>query len=339
MSVGTTPAPATARAEDALLELVTRGLLVQAISVAARLGIADLLEEGPKRADELAEAVGADQTALYRLLRTLAGLGLFVEDGEGRFAPTPLGRALRRGDGSAHAAAVYFGEPFVWKAWGNLLHSVLTGEPAFRRAHGTSIFDYLSAHPEAEQAFHAWMTARSQLQVAAVLDAYDFSRFRTVVDVGGGHGSLLAAILDAEPSLRGVLFDLPAVVARAPALGDRCDVVGGDFFDAVPPGADCYLLKFVVHDWDDERAARILRNVRSAIADGGTILLLEYVVPPGSDYHHAKFMDLHVLVLTEGGRERTEDEYRRLLRDAGFQLRRVVPTAAPLAIVEGAPRA
>ena len=317
-------------------------MLVQAVAVAAKLGIADLLHESPKRADELADATGAHGPTLYRLLRTLAGLGLFVEDDEARFGLTPLGSALRSGEGSAREQALYFGEPFVWRAWENLRHSVMTGEPAFRHAHGMSLFEYLQRHPEADAVFHGWMTRQSKLQIPDILASYDFSRSRKVVDVGGGHGSLLAAILEASSALTGVLYDLPEVIeegtlVEAAGLGERCEVIGGSFFDSVPPGGDCYLLKFVIHDWDDERAVQILRNVRAAIADNGRVLLLEFVIPPGNEYHHSKFLDLHLLVLTEGGRERTEAEYRELLQAAGFRLRRVLGTSSPLSILEGTP--
>lgn len=278
---------------------------------------------------------------LYRLLRALSGLGLFVEDGEHRFELTPLGASLRSGERSAREVAVFFGEPFVWAAWGDLHHSVMTGEPAFRHTHGVGLFEYVRDDLDAGSAFHGWMTRQSKLQVPVVLAAYDFSRFRKLVDVGGGQGGLLAAILEANPALTGVLYDLPQVVGEAKVqstgLGPRCEVVGGNFFDSVPEGGDCYLLKLVIHDWDDEKAVEILRNVRAATADDGTVLLLEFVIPPGNEYHHSKFMDLNMLLLAEGGRERTEAEYRELLEKAGLTLTRVVPTASPLSIIEGAP--
>lgn len=325
-----------------LFQLLTRGVLVQAVSAAAKLGLADLLAEGERSADELARATGAHSPTLYRLLRALAGLGLFAEDEQGRFRLTPLGGALRSGPGSGRELAVLLGEPFVWAAWGNLRHSIMNGAPAFGYTHGLSLFEYIERHPEAEAVFHAWMTKQSQLQTPLVLAAYDFSGFRKIVDVGGGHGSLLAAILAAYPSLSGVLYDLPGVVEKAqplqaPGIAERCELVGGSFFDSVPRGGDCYLLKLVLHDWDDERALRILRNVREAIADDGRVLALEFAVPPGDEFHHSKYMDLNMLVLTEDGRERTEPEFRGLYRSAGFALTRVVPTGSPLSIVEGAP--
>lgn len=205
-------------------DLVRRSLLVQAVSVAARLGVADLLDGRALTAEELAEATGADAPTLYRLLRALSGLGLFVEDGEHRFELTPLGASLRSGERSAREVAVFFGEPFVWAAWGDLHHSVMTGEPAFRHTHGVGLFEYVRDDLDAGSAFHGWMTRQSKLQVPVVLAAYDFSRFRKLVDVGGGQGRLLAAILEANPALTGVLYDLPEVVADS--VGDRLGDLG-----------------------------------------------------------------------------------------------------------------
>jgi hypothetical protein len=324
-----------------LLDFVRRGMLVPAVAVVAKLRIADLMGESPKRADDLAAATGAHAPTLYRLLRTLAGVGLFEEDDEGRFSLTSIGSALRHGEG-ARDLAVLLAAPFSWAAWGNLEHSVMTGESAFRHTHGRPLFEYLEDHSEADALFHDWMTRQSQLQIPGVLAAYDFSRFRKIIDIGGGQGGLLAAILRAHPGLTGVLYDLSDVVgegtlAEAPDLAGRCAVVAGSFFDSVPAGADCYVLKLVIHDWDDARAARILRNVRAAVAEEGRILLLEFVIPPGNDDHQSKLMDLSMLVFTEGGRVRTEAEHRELLQAAGFSLERVIATSSPLAILEAAP--
>jgi hypothetical protein len=217
---------------------------------------------------------------------------------------------------------------------------VTTGEPAFRYTHGASLFEY-ARDLDADSAFHAFMTSQSRLQGSAVLAAYDFSRFREVVDVGGGQGAFLAAILAASPETCGVLYDLPEVVGKqepelAAKLGGRCRVVGGSFFDSVPEGADCYVLKLVIHDWDDEQAAEILGNVRSAIAADGKALILEFVVPPGNEYHHSKFMDLNMLVMT-GGLERTAAGYSELFDRAGFRLSRVIATESPFHLIEARP--
>lgn len=324
-----------------LLQMGFGGFVAQAISVAAQLGLADLIHEGPKTASELAEATGAHAPSLYRLLRALASVGVFAEDGEGRFGMTPLATALRSDTpGSIRHGVVLVGQSFHRQAWTNLLYSVTTGRPAFDHAHGQPFFDYLGEYPEALAAFQAWMSQASAMQVPALLGSYDFSPFRRVVDVGGGRGDLLASLLRANPEVRGILFDLPQVVAGARAIedsgvADRCQVMGGDFFTAVPEGGDAYLLKMVIHDWDDDRAVRILRNCCDAMAPDGKVLVMEMLVPPGNAPHFSKFMDLNMLVLNQGGLERTEAEYRDLFRAAGLALTRVVPTPSPFSIVEG----
>jgi hypothetical protein len=273
----------------------------------------------------------------------LTGLGVFTQDDQARFGLTALGRTLCSGSQTTRERAAFVGEPWVWNAWGNLCHSVLTGESAFRHTHGTSLFEYLERNPEARWSFHHNLSKQSELQIPFILEAYDFSGFERVVDVGGGHGALLTAILGANPSMKGVLYELPEVVAEAPdvastpGVAERFETVGGSFFDSVPPGSDCYVLKLVIHDWDDERAVQILRNVRAAIADRGKLLLIEFVMPIGDAFHHAKFMDLSILVLTESGRERTASEYRDLLATGGFTLATIVQTSSPLSIIESVP--
>lgn len=344
MSDPRTGASATEREEIAagqrMHQLITRSLLVQAIFVASQLRIPDLLGDAARTAEELAVATGAQPAALYRLLRALTGLDVVTFDGD-RFALTSLGRSLCSGPYSAAESAIFLGSPAVWSAWGALGDAVLDGHAAFRHAHGAGLFDYLSEHPDEFLSFQALMSGQSRLQIPAVLAAYDFTSAHTVVDVGGGQGALLAALLAACPTARGVLFDVPEVVARSGAVlasvVPRCDVVPGDFFNAVPAGADTYVLKLVLHDWDDARAARILRNVRDVIIPGGHLIIIETVMPPGNEYHHAKFLDMNMLVLAEGGRERTEGEYRKLLNEAGFSLARVVPTASPVSVVEATP--
>jgi O-methyltransferase domain len=327
----------------AMFDLISKGLMVQGLSVAARLGIADHLRDRPKDADELASATGSHAPTLYRLLRALTGLGVFTQDDQARFGLTPLGRTLCSGPRTTRERATFVGEPWVWNAWGNLWHSVLTGESAFRHTHGTSLFEYLERNPEARSSFHHNLSRQSELQIPTILEAYDFSRFERVVDVGGGHGALLTAILAANPSVKGVLYELPEVVAEAAEVAsksgvvERFESVGGSFFDSVPPGGDCYLLKLVIHDWDDERAVQILRNVRTMIGDGGTLLLIEFVMLTSDAFHHAKFMDLSILVLTESGRERTEAEYRDLLANGGFRPATLIQTASPLSIIESVP--
>jgi O-methyltransferase domain/Dimerisation domain len=321
-------------------ELITRSLLVQAIFVASRLRIPDLLGDGAMTADELAAPTGAQPAALHRLLRALTGLDVLTGDGD-RFALTTLGQSLRSGPHSAAASARFLGSPFVWSAWGALGDAMMDGQAAFRHAHGTDMFDYLGSHPDALESFQALMSSQSRLQTAAVLAGCDFATAGTIVDVGGGHGALLAALLQANPSARGILLDRPDVVARSGPLlapvADRCTAVPGDFFQSVPAGADTYLLKLVLHDWDDARAGRILHNIRDGITPDGRLVIMEAVMPPGDGYHHAKFLDINMLVLAEGGRERTEEEYRRLLDQAGFTIARTVATVSPLSVVEAVP--
>ena len=246
----------------ALFTMVTGYYVSRAIYVVARLGIADHLSEGPRRVDDLAEATGTHAPSLKRVLRLLASVGVFTEEADSRFALTPIGGCLRAGvPGSMRAAALLFGG-VTQQAWGDLQHSVETGEPAFRRVFGMDPFDYMAQHPDEAANFDAAMADFTKHIATAVVAAYDFSPFRRIVDVGGGNGALLAGILKANASLAGVLFDLPQVADRAIApmrelgLADRCEIVGGDFFKAVPAGGDAYLLKHVIHDWDDDRAAR-----------------------------------------------------------------------------------
>ena len=329
---------------DALLRMINAFQASQAIHAAATLGIADLLEGGPKSADELAEATGAHAPALYRLLRALASVGVFAEQNDCNFGLTPLAEYLRTdAPGSLRAWAVQIGQTYFWRSWGHLLHGVRTGEPAFPELYGTSAWEYRAAHPEEAAVFNAAMTALSAGVVDAVVRSYDFSGIGVLVDVGGGHGALLAAILAANPALRGILFDQPHVVAGAGPLleragvADRCEIVGGSFFEAVPGGADAYLLKSVVHDWDDASAIEILRKCRAAMADAARrLLLVEFVVGPGNEPDPAKFMDLNMLVML-GGRERTADDFGRLYAEAGFRLTDVIPTGSPYHVIEGIP--
>ncbi len=328
---------------DALLRMTNAFQVSQAIHAAATLGIADLLEEGPRSADDLAEATGTHAPTLYRLLRALASLGVFVEDPDAQFDSTPLAEYLRTdAPGSLRAWAMYIGQPFFWTSWGHLLDSVRTGEPVFPELHGTTLWEYKAAHPEESAIFDAAMTGLSAGVVEAVVHSYDFSRFGVLVDVGGGEGKLLAAILGTNPTLRGILFDQPHVVAGAKELltrgsvADRCEVVGGSFFEAMPGGADAYLLKNIIHDWHDEAAVEILRKCRAAIADTGRLLAVEFVIEPGNQPDRAKFSDLNMLVML-GGRERTAEDFERLYAEAGFRLTDIIRTGSEFHIIEGVP--
>jgi hypothetical protein len=307
----------------------------QAVHVAAVLGIADLLAEGPRTAAELAEATDTHPDALYRVLRVLAGAGVFVE-GEGRrFSSNAVGEALRSGvPGSLRDMAIMLGQPYVWEPWGHLMHSVRTGENAFRHVHGESVWEYRERHPEDSAAFDRAMAAGTAAVDRALLDACDFSRFGTVVDVGGGNGALLRALLESQPSLRGILFDRPHVVAGVDI--ERCEAIGGSFFDGVPAGADAYVLKWIIHDWEDEESLAILRSIRAAIPDHGTLLVVERVVGGPDTPLDTKLADLNMLVLP-GGRERSLDEFEALFAGAGFELLGSTPTASPLEVIEARP--
>ena len=329
-----------------LLHLMTGYRAMQALYVAARLGIADLLKDGARGSEELARATGADARALHRLLRALASLGVFGEDADGRFTPSELG-ALLRSDvpGSLRAAAIFFGDERNWHAWGKLERSVMSGEPV-RGPRGTQVFLEESARdPEGAALFNAAMTSLTSAFDAAVTAAYDFSRLGTLVDVGGGQGALISSILAANPALRGILFDIPPVIESArgrigeAGLAGRCALVAGDFFASVPAGGDAYVLKWVIHDWDDEHGVAILGSCRRAMARDGRLLLVERVVPEridqSADTQGIVLGDLNMLLWT-GGRERTAAEYRALLASGGFTLARIVPTATQLSIIEGA---
>lgn len=328
----------------ALLHMVTGCWISQALYVTAKLGIADLLQEKPQSCTRLREATQTHAETLYRVLRALASVGVFVEDEEGRFSLTPLAEPLRTDvPGSLRAFAIMLGEPEHWRAWEGVLHSVRTGQPAFDHVFGIPLFQYFPTHPEAARIFDDAMTSRSAQENTAIIAAYDFTTAHTVVDVGGGQGSLLASILDVHPNACGVLFDLPHVLApartRLESAGQaaRWAFVAGDFFAAVPAGGDLYLLKKVIHDWGDERAQQILMNCHTAMSGTGRLLLIEPVIPPGNAPSFNKLLDLLMLVWNAGGRERTEREHQGLLASAGFRLSRVIPTRAGISILEAVP--
>jgi hypothetical protein len=316
-----------------LRRLVNSYQLSQAIHVAAVLGLADLLADGPRSSDELAEATQTDSRALYRLLRALAAFGLFHEDDARRFSLTELGDALRSDAPESVAGwAAFVGRRNIREAWSSLEESIRTGENAFKLAHGISVWEYRAQNPEESEAFDRAMESSSRLVIRALIDAYDFGRFGTIVDVGGGNGTLLRALLDEYPHLQGVLFDQPHVVAEVD-LGARGTVVGGSFFESVPEGGDAYLLKWIIHDWEDDESIAILRTVRRK---GGALLLVDRVVEPPNEGPETKLGDLNMLV-GPGGQERTLDEFRALLEATGYKLVSDTPTASGMHIIEGAP--
>lgn len=325
-----------------MIQMITGFWVSQAVYVAAKLRLADLLKDQPQTAAQLAAATGTHAPSLYRVLRALASVGVFAEDEQQRFALTPLAETLRSnlpGSLRAFAQSELGSEHFT--AWGNLLHSVRTGEIAFDDHYRQNVWQYYAEHPEDAQTFNESMSGLTQMFNQAILAAYDFSGINTLVDIGGGAGGLLGAVLSKYPAMRGVLFDLPHVIAEAGPLldaagvRDRCELDSGDFFQAVAAGGDAYILKFIIHDWDDERAAAILRNVHHALKDEGKLLLAETVVAPANQPDLSKLMDVNMLVMT-GGRERTAKEFEQLFAQAGFRLTRIVPTASPVNLIEGA---
>lgn len=327
-----------------LLEMLNSYRVLPALYVAAELGIPDLLKDGPQRSDELSRATGADARSLQRLLRALASLNVLEELADGRFTLTPIGEQLR-GDvpGSLRAAVIFYGGRRHWTAWGSLLESVKSGNTVFGARTTSSFFEMASRDPAGAKIFNEAMAALTGPVNAGVVASYDFSGVGTLVDVGGGYGALLTSILLANPHVRGMLFDIPPVIegARgriaAAGLAQRCQLVDGDVFVAVPRGGDAYILKWIIHDWDDELSIAILSNCRKAMHDDGTLLLVERVIPqrvkPSADTASKLLADLNMLLLT-GGCERTEVEYRALLGAAGFALKRIVPTGTPISIIE-----
>jgi SAM-dependent methyltransferase len=324
-----------------LLELYDNMIQARAIQIAAELGIGDHLAGGPRASGDLAAATSTHPEAMYRLLRLLAGCGVFTEVAPGRFGLTSLGAHLRE-DHPQSVRAIMVGGGLFARVFADAMHSVRTGAATFPQTYGEPLFTYLRHHPDQGALFNAIMADFSRLQGTAVTDVYDFTGARLIVDVGGGDGALLSAILRACPQTAGVLFDQPEVAdaARkqiaAGGLADRCAVVGGDFFHDTPPGGDLYLLKWIIHDWPDPQAADILRTCRRAMSPDGRLLLIEQVVPAGDTPHPSKVMDFSMLVLLQG-RERTRDEYGALLARAGFRLTRVVQTSSPVSVIEAVP--
>jgi DNA-binding transcriptional ArsR family regulator len=328
------PAPA------AMMEMIMNAWAAQAITAAADLGIADVLAKGPLSIDEIAEAVGADADTVGRLLRALSSRNIFRLRRDGRYDLTPLAETLRSDSGvSLRAFARLVGSPQEREHWSHMTNSIRTGQCAVTELRGKNYFDYLIEQPGLDELFNQAMTDLSELEIPPVVAVYDFSRFSTIVDVAGGHGRLLAAVLNATPQAKGILFDQPHVVAGAPPLlmeyrvADRVQVVEGSFFESIVEGGDAYLLKHIIHDWADDEAVQILTNIRKAAGAGKHVLLLEFVIPRNDREFHGHWVDLGMHV-GAGARERTAAQYGRLLSRAGFRLTRVVETASPISIVE-----
>jgi O-methyltransferase domain len=341
-AAGQTPVPQAAAAEtpDQLIRRMTTAFqMTQLVHVAAKLRIADHLASGPKPVAELAAASGSHADSLYRVLRALAGYGVFAEEDGQRFRLTPAAELLRSdGPNSMRAAAEARGEDWMWRSWGALIDSVKTGKTGFDLVYGKNTFDWLAENPAAARLYDDFQADLTRRSATAVASAYDFSSARVIADIGGGNGTLLAAVLERNLNSRGILFDLPHVVEAAKktlpaAISRRCELVGGDFFKAIPRGADAYLLKSILHDWDEEKGRAILGRIREAMAPSAKLLVVEDLVCGPNVPCEAKLADVNMLVRT-GGRNRTEKEYRGLLQSGGFQVTRVLPTRGDLALLE-----
>jgi hypothetical protein len=323
-----------------LMQMVFGFATSRAIGVTAELRIADLLQDGPKTAEQLAEATHVHARSLYRVLRACASVGVYSENSEKQFSLTPLAEPLiSNAPGSLRAFAEMITTDWSYQTWAELLYSVKTGLPAFNKVHGMSSFEYFWSNERAGQQFNDAMTSNSAQSSVAVVNGYDFSSIRKLVDVGGGHGFLLASVLSKYSTVQGILYDRPAIVAEADKLlfahgvTDRCELVYGDFFDSVPEGADAYMMKHIIHDWNDEQCITILENCRKAMGPSGKVLVVEMVLPEGNEPSIGKFLDLQMLQFLPGC-ERTEAEYRLLFDKAGLNLDRIVPTMSPFSIME-----
>jgi hypothetical protein len=323
-----------------LIQMATAHWVSRLLYVAAQMKLADRLAEGPRNADELALSTATDAPSLYRMMRTLASLGLFTEDAKHRFSLTPLGEALKTGTpGSVRASVLTLAGDLFTKSLEQLHYSVQTGKTGFEKAFGVPLFEWLANHPAEASMFSETMVGLHGAEPVAVASAYDFSEFETIIDVGGATGNLLAAILARHPEPHGILFDQPHVVGEAPALiqarglADRIRIEAGNFFENVPAGGDAYLLSHIIHDWNEAQCLTILGNCRRTMKSNSRLLIIEMVLATGDTPHPGKMFDIIMLTIP-GGRERTEPEYRALLDKAGFRLTRIIPTESAVSIVE-----
>jgi hypothetical protein len=338
----TTAKGQTPPAHVGMFQLLNGFFVVGAVSCLARLGVPDLVEHGPKSAEELAAEVGADPRALYRLMRATACVGVLSEGADGKFSETPLSAVLRsNANPTLRAFAIMHGRDWHGRGWSHLEYCVRTGKQALDKIYGAPIFQFFEQHPEEAQIFNQAMSDFSTIDSPAVADAYSFGEIHSIVDVAGGHGLLLATILLRNPHLKGTLYEIPQVVNGAkngplkPVM-DRCTLASGDIFSSVPAGADAYIMKHIIHDWPDELCIKILKACRKGVNPGGKLLVVDNVIQPGNEFAPGKFLDIEMLIFP-GGCERTEKQFRELFTDAGWRLNRVIPTAVPESIVEGVP--
>jgi hypothetical protein len=339
-------APPAPEPQQLLTQLATGYMASSALYAAVKLEIAERLAGGARNVAELAAEAGAREDALYRLLRSLASLGVFEETEPRRFAANPAAELLRADSReSVRDLVLWMADPFHFRVYAELLHSIRTGEPAVEKVTGVPVFEYLTQDRELSESFNNAMTLFSRPVIQAALKVYDFSGIDVLVDVAGGHGEVLLSILGKYPDMRGILFDVNHVIAgavpriEASGLADRCTTVAGDFFKSVPLDGNAYIMKHIIHDWDDERALIILKNIREGLdkKSGGRVILLEAVLQSGNKPDMGKLIDLEMLVMP-GGRERTADEFEDLFERAGFELTRILPTESPLSVIEARPR-
>lgn len=325
-----------------VMQLLNGPHIAGAVSCLAQMGIPDLVEAGPKSAEELASQIGADPEALYRLMRATASVGVLSEEPDGKFSETPMSAVLRsNGKPSLRAFAIMGGREWHGRGWSRLEYCVRTGKQALEQIYDTPTFKFFEQNPEEGQIFNDAMTGLSMIDGPAVAAAYSFDGIRSIVDVAGGHGFLLATILERNPQMKGTLYDEPHVIEGAkngplkPVM-ERCTLTAGDMFSSVPAGADAYIMKHIIHDWPDELCIKILKACRKGVNPGGKLLVVDDVIQPGNDFYPGKFLDLQMLIFP-GGKERTEKQFRELFAAGGWKLSRVVPTATPICIVEGIP--
>jgi cyclopropane fatty-acyl-phospholipid synthase-like methyltransferase len=328
-----------------LLGIASGYILSCSLWVAAELDIASHLGDGPKSATELARLTQTNPDILARVLRCLAMTGIFVETAPATFGLTPAAELLRKdAPQSQRDSVIWLSDPFHHRMFGDLLHSAKTGQPAVEHATGKTAFEYFADDEVEGRRFHAAMTSFSASQISALLEAYDFSACKSLIDVGGGHGHLVCEVLGKYPQMKGVVFDMADVLGETRAkigqrgLGSRCEAAAGNFFQSVPEGFDAYLMKSIIHDWDDEKASVILKNCRRALEGNpnGKLLLVEMVRPVGNEPHFSKILDIEMLIFP-GGRERSEEEFKTLLANNGFRLTRILPTKSPMCVIEGVP--
>ena len=337
------PSGAGPTPEQVLIPLFTGRWAMQAVAAAARLGIADQLASGPRTPEEVAAAAGTHPRATRRLMRGLASVGVFAAERDGRYRLTEAGELLRADNPTTFRDAFIAETDNVhWQSWAKLHDAVRTGAPQPQPVFGLPAFDYYGKHPDEGAQFGKAMENLSRFAAFAVLEAYDFSDAKTILDVGGGNGSMVLAILQRNPQIRGLVYDLPYIEGpaneriRAAGAAETVRFQPGSFFDSIPPGADVHLMKFILHDWDDAESIQILKRSRESIAPGGRLVVIEQLVPADPSPHMVHLMDLNMLVMT-GGLERTEREYALLFEAAGYRLARAVPTASPFHVIEARP--